>query len=94
MPRFPAGAASLGHARTCVDEFFAHYNHHRHSGIGYHTPGSVHLGHHTTIREHRQAVLDHASATDPHRIRRPPIAPHIPDITAINPPEPNLSQTA
>lgn len=95
MPRFPARFTSLAHARTFVDEFFAHYNHHhRHSGIGYHTPASVHLGHHTAIREHRQAVLDHAYATDPHRFRRPPIAPRVPDITSINPPEPNLSQTA
>jgi putative transposase len=95
MPRFPSRFTSLAHARTFVDEFFAHYNHHhRHSGIGYHTPASVHLGHHTAIREHRQAVLDHAYATDPHRFRRPPIAPRVPDITSINPPEPNLSQTA
>ena len=77
-PRFPDRFASLAHARTFVDEFFEHYNHHhRHSGIGYHTPASVHLGHHTAIRAHRQAVLDHAYATAPpllpatHRPTRP-----------------------
>jgi putative transposase len=65
-PRFPERFASLAHARTFTDEFFDHYNHHhRHSGIGYHTPASVHLGHHTAIRAHRQAVLDHAYAADP-----------------------------
>jgi putative transposase len=38
-PRFPERFASLAHARSFVDTFFAHYNHHhRHSGIGYHTP--------------------------------------------------------
>ena len=59
-PRFPERFASLAHARSFVDTFFAHYNnhHHRHSGIGYHTPASVHRGHHHAIRAHRQAVLD------------------------------------
>ncbi|MCX6520296.1 MAG: IS3 family transposase [Actinobacteria bacterium] len=93
-PQFPARFTSLAHARAFTDAFFAHYNHHhRHSGIG-HTPATVHAGHHHAIRDHRQAVLDHAYATDPHRFRRPPIAPQVPDITWINPPEPNLSQTA
>jgi len=91
-PRFPERFTSLAHARAFTDEFFAHYNHHhRHSGIGYHTPVSVHLGHHHTIRAHRQATLDHAYTTHPHRFRQPPTAPHVPDITWINPPEPNLS---
>lgn len=80
-PRFPARFASLAHARTFTDTFFEHYNHHhRHSGIGYHTPVSVHLGQHASIRQQRQAVLDHAYANDPHRFRRRPIAPRVPDI--------------
>jgi putative transposase len=91
-PRFPERFASLAHARSFVDTFFDHYNHHhRHSGIGYHTPASVHRGHHHAIRAHRQAVLDHAYTTHPHRFRRPPQAPQVPDITWINPPEPDLS---
>ena len=94
-PRFPARFTSLAHARTFTDAFFEHYNHHhRHSGIGYHTPATVHTGHHHAIRAHRQAVLDHAYATQPHRFRRPPTAPSVPDITWINPPDTNLSQTA
>jgi putative transposase len=82
-PRFPERFTSLAHARTFVDTFFAHYNHHhRHSGIGYHTPASVHLGHHHAIRAHRQAVLDHAYATQPHRFRRPhPPSPTSPGST-------------
>jgi putative transposase len=93
-PRFPERFNSLAHARTFVDDFFAHYNHHhRHSGIGYHTPASVHHGHHHAIRAHRQAVLDHAYTLEPHRFRRPPQAPHVPDITWINKPDENLSQT-
>jgi putative transposase len=91
-PRFPERFASVAHARSFVDTFFAHCNHHhRHSGIGYHTPASVHRGHHHAIRAHRQAVLDHAYTTHPHRFRRPTQAPQVPDITWINPPEPNLS---
>jgi putative transposase len=86
-PRFPQRFTSLAHARAFVDEFFAHYNHHhRHSGIGYHTPASVHHGHHQAIRRHRQAVLDHAYATQPHRFRRPPQAPRVPEAAWINPP--------
>jgi len=92
-PRFPARFTSLTHARSFADEFFAHYNHHhRHSGIGYHTPASVHHGDHHAIRAHRQAVLDHAYTTQPHRFRRPPKAPEIPDVAWINQPEPDLSQ--
>ena len=97
-PRFPERFASIAHARTFTDTFFAHYNnHHRHSGIGYHTPIDVHTGRHHEIRAARQAVLDNAYATQPHRFRKPPIAPAVPEITWINPPtEPNmnLSQTA
>jgi putative transposase len=93
-PRFPTNFTSIAHARTFADEFFDHYNHHhRHSGIGYHTPASVHHGHHHAIQTRRQAVLDHAYALEPHRFRRPPTAPRVPDITYINPPEPNLSHT-
>lgn len=41
-PRFPARFTSLAHARAFTDAFFEHYNHHhRHSGIGYHTPATV-----------------------------------------------------
>ena len=97
-PRFPERFTSLAHARAFVDAFFAHYNHeHRHSGIGYHTPIDVHTGQHHQIRAARQAVLDHAYTTQPHRFRKPPIAPIVPDSAWINqPPKPdtNLSQTA
>jgi putative transposase len=93
-PRFPERFTSLAHARHFVDDFFDHYNHHhRHSGIGYHTPASVHHGHHHAIRAHRQAVLDHAYTLEPHRFRQPPMAPRVPDITWINQPQPNLSHT-
>ena len=85
---------SLAHARTFIDEFLDHYNqHHRHSGIGYHTPADVHAGRHHTIRAARQTVLDNASTANPHRFRQRPTAPQVPDITWINQPETNLSHT-
>jgi putative transposase len=91
-PRFPDRFASLAHARSFTDDFFAHYNHqHRHSGIGYHTPASVHHGHHHAIRRHRQDVLDHAYTTHPERFRQPPQAPSVPKVAWINPPANDLS---
>ena len=65
-PRFPERFASLDHARAFVDEFFAHYNHHRHSGIGYHTPASA------TTPQHR---LPHPSQRPPRPPRRHPRPP-------------------
>lgn len=94
-PRFPERFASLAHARAFIDGFFDNYNeHHRHSGIGYHTPADVHAGRHHQIRADRQRVLDQAYATSPHRFRRRPTAPKIPDITWINQPDENLSHTS
>ena len=86
-PRFPKRFESLAHARSFIDTFFEHYNHkHHHSGIGLHTPAEVHHGHADTIRQQRQAVLDTAYATHPHRFRKPPCAPRLPEATWINPP--------
>lgn len=93
-PRFPDHFASLAHARTFIDNFFDPYNqHHRRSGIGYHTRADVHAGRQHTIRKARQTVLDHAYTTNPHRFRKRPQAPTIPDITWINQPDENLSHT-
>lgn len=86
-PRFPTRFASIGHARTFVDDFFDHYNHHhRHSGIGLHTPADVHHGRAHLVRARRQAVLDAAYTARPDRFTRPPCAPRIPEATWINPP--------
>ena len=42
-PAFPGSFGSIQDARLFCETFFAHYNHeHRHSGIGLHTPASVH----------------------------------------------------
>lgn len=94
-PRFPKRFASLAHARAFLDDFFDHYNHHhRHSGIGLHTPADVHHGRADTIRAQRQAVLDAAYAAHPRRFHTPPCAPRIPEAAWINPPpEPPLATT-
>jgi putative transposase len=87
MPDFPDRFGSLADARTFCEEFFTAYNHeHRHSGIGWHTPASVHYGTADQIREHRQTTLDTAYAQHPGRFNRRPHAPQFPDQAWINQP--------
>jgi putative transposase len=88
-PTFPARFGCLEDARVFCEEFFTSYNHeHRHSGIGLHTPASVHYGTHLEIREQRQATLSAAYEINPIRFRRlAPTAPSIPELVWINPPE-------
>ena len=87
-PAFPDRFGSIEDARAFCAEFFEHYNHvHRHSGIGLHTPASVHYGTADEIRTQRQATLSAAFAVNPIRFRhRPPTAPRIPEVAWINPP--------
>src|SRR3546814_1203623 len=79
---------SCPNRRSPYLSFFEHNNHHhRHSGIGLHTPADVHYGRADQIRAARQVVLDAAYTARPERFRRPPSAPQIPEPTWINPPE-------
>jgi hypothetical protein len=67
--------------------FFRYYDHeHRHSGIGLHTPASVHDGIATAIQARRAATLTAAYAANPDRFRRTPTPPAIPQQTWINEP--------
>ena len=68
--------------------FFGHYNHfHRHSGIGLHTPASVHYGTATEIREARVLAVNAAYAAHPERfVNKPPIPPLLPQAAWINKP--------
>jgi putative transposase len=95
-PTFPTRFTSIDHARRFCAAFFDRYNHHhRHSGIGLHTPADVHHGRASAIRAQRQTVLDAAYTARPERFRRPPHAPRIPQATWINPPqEPPLATPA
>ncbi|MFI2208075.1 integrase core domain-containing protein [Streptomyces sp. NPDC020192] len=66
---------SLAHAREWFDAFIAYCNHeHRHSGIGWHTPASVHFG------------TAEAYARHPERSGRRPRPPEIPQTAWINDP--------
>jgi putative transposase len=87
-PVFPGTFAALDDARAFSDLFFTYYNNeHRHSGIGLHTPASVHDGTAWAIQARRQQVLDGAYAARPDRFRgRRPLAPALPAKVWINKP--------
>ena len=92
-PAFPDRFGSIHDARAFCQEFFSYYNHeHRHSGIGLHTPASVHFGTADQVRAHRAAVLDTAYTANPNRFRRRPVPPPIPGAAWINQP-PAVTQT-
>ena len=68
--RSPSASARIEDARAFCEAFFAYYNHeHRHSGIGYHTPASVHYGTAAEVRAQRAETLDAAYAANPARFR-------------------------
>ncbi|MDP9441837.1 MAG: DDE-type integrase/transposase/recombinase [Actinomycetota bacterium] len=89
-PAFPGRFGSIEDARAFCARFFEHYNHvHRHSGIGLHTPASVHFGTAVAIRQQRAATLDAAYADNPARFRhRRPTPPKLPTVAWINEPTP------
>ena len=91
-PAFPGSFATLGEARQFCGIFFTHYNNeHRHSGIGLHTPASVHDGTARAIQARRQQVLDAAFAARPDRFRaRRPVAPKLPGKAWINKPRTSI----
>ncbi|WP_415136334.1 IS3 family transposase [Microbacterium sp.] len=68
LPLFPDRFDDLAHARRFMDEFVHAYNHHhRHTGIGMHTPADVHYGHADQIDQNRDAALDAARRAHPER---------------------------
>jgi hypothetical protein len=70
---FPKSFASLQDARLFLEGFFNEYNHiHRHSGIGWHTPASVHFGTAAAIDDARQITLTAAYHANPARFGRRP----------------------
>lgn len=88
-PAFPERFGSIEDARAFCATFFRYYNgEHRHSGIAFHTPASVHDGTAAQIREQRAAVLAAAFAANPMRFaHRHPEPPKLPTIAWINEPE-------
>jgi len=67
-PGFPGQFGALEDSRGFLGEFFQWYNHeHRHSGIGMHSPASVHYGQAPLLQQQRQLVLARAFAEHPER---------------------------
>jgi putative transposase len=88
-PDFPDRFPSLAAARRFLRRFFAWYNReHRHSGLGWMTPATVHHGEVAAVRGQRAQVLAAAYARHPERFAAgPPRPPALPERTWINPPD-------
>jgi len=91
-PTFPDRFGCAEDGRGFCGPFFSWYNHvHRHSGLGLHTPASVHYGRAAAIRERRAVVLAGAYAAHPERfVRVIPQPPPLPTAVWINPPAPEV----
>ena len=67
-PTFPDRFGSLTDAQQFMNDFVDGYNHHhRHTGIGLHTPADVHYGHAAAVRAEREATLAAAREQHPER---------------------------
>jgi putative transposase len=86
---FPERFGSIQDARIFCNWFFERYNHHhRHSGIGYYTPASVHFGTADSVRSQRASTLESAYAAHPERfVRQPPVPTALPSVAWINKPD-------
>jgi putative transposase len=87
-PDFPARFGCLEDARAHCRAFFDWYNHeHRHAGIAFMTPASVHAERVTAILETRTRTLEVAFAANPNRFKgRCPTPEQPPAAVWINPP--------
>jgi putative transposase len=94
-PAFPGRFGAIEDANVFCTQFFTYYNHeHRHSGIGMHTPASVHDGSAAAIQARRAATLHAAFLAHPERFPgRRPCPPLLPTRVWINQP-PTTPQTA
>lgn len=86
---FPRSFGCIEDAQSFLRRFFDWYNRqHRHSGIGYVTPESLHTGHAHEIREKRCEILRSAYAKHPERfVKGIPLPPQIPQAAWINKPQ-------
>ncbi len=86
---FPKLFGCIEDAQTFLRGFFEWYNQrHRHSGIGYVTPQSLHSGQAHFIREKRCGVLAQAYGKHPERfVKGLPQPPEIPTAAWINKPK-------
>ncbi len=88
-PAFPARFGCFQDAHAFCRDFFAWYNtEHRHSGIGMHTPETVHSGLALERTTQRAGVLLEAYQAHPERfVRKLPVPPALPTAVWINPPK-------
>jgi putative transposase len=86
---FPKVFGCLEDASAFLRGFFDWYNgKHKHSGIGYVTPDSLHSGKAHVVREKRCTVLAQAYAEHPERfVKGLPLPPEIPTAAWINKPK-------
>ena len=87
-PDFPDRFGSIADARAHCQAFFHWYNHeHRHSGIGFMAPVSVHHGLAAERTRQREITLAAAYAANPIRFKGvAPRPPEVPTAAWINPP--------
>jgi putative transposase len=87
-PEFPDRFGSYEHGLSYLRRFFPWYNEeHRHSGIGFFTPGQVHRGEVELVIEQRGRALQAAFRAHPERFKgRRPVPPAPPGAVWINPP--------
>ncbi len=94
VPDFPHHFDSLVEAQVFCDGFFTEYNHlHHHSGIGWHTPASVHYGTYQEIDQEREITLNRAYDLHPERFTRRPRPPQFRTEVWINQPSQEALQT-
>lgn len=92
---YPRHFTDIEHARDWTTRFIHTYNtEHRHSGIGYYTPESVHEGTWTECQKRRQTLLDAAWAANPHRHHRRPRAHTVHAESWINDPKKRTTEPA
>ena len=89
-PEFPQRFGSIQDTRAFCGPFFQWYNNlHHHSGIGLHTPHSVHHNLASEVHLARKRILLAAWAAHPERfVNKKPAPPSLPNAVWINPPKP------
>jgi putative transposase len=86
-PVFPEVFGSAQDARNFCHRFFEYYNQrHYHTGIGLHTPFTVHIGTAQAIQYKREETIEKFRAANPQRFTRRPSLPKLPTEAWINEP--------
>ncbi len=94
-PAFPKNFGSLEDARGFCKPFFKWYNQeHRHSGVNWLTPESVHYGKAGAVLLQRERTLETAFKKHPSRFKnKKPSAGIVPEAVWINPPKNEQKET-